>query len=181
MKIAALSRFESRSYFSKKDSTIKIKEIVDENFQDYRKASMFIATEKCDFKCMTELGLDTSICQNEGSLKKPSLVYSFESIFDRYTKNLITKAIVIGGLEPMLQFPEVFGLVEYFRSKGINDDVVIYTGYYKHEIMDKVEKLKQFKNIIVKFGRFIPNSERKFDKELGIFLSSSNQYSEKIG
>ena len=30
---------------------ITVKSIVDENFQDYKKISMFIAFPKCDFKC----------------------------------------------------------------------------------------------------------------------------------
>ena len=61
-----------------------------------------------------------------------------------------------------------------------NDDVVIYTGYNKEEIADKIEVLKKFKNIIIKFGRFIPNSKKKYDEVLGVELASENQYGEKI-
>ena len=34
----------------KKQIYLTVKEIVDENFQDYKKSSMFIATSRCDFK-----------------------------------------------------------------------------------------------------------------------------------
>lgn len=159
---------------------IKIKEIVDENFQDYKKASMLIATEKCDFKCFKELGLSPDICQNMSITKKPGITVSFDSILKRYKSNPITKAVVIGGLEPILQIGEVCGLIKYFRENGCTDEFVIYTGYYKEEIPDKILELKQFKNIIVKFGRFIPNSKKIFDKILGIYLSSDNQYAEKL-
>ena len=52
---------------------ITVKSIVDENFQDYKKASMFIAFPKCDFKCFKELGLEISGCQNYEILKMPDL------------------------------------------------------------------------------------------------------------
>lgn len=160
--------------------TIRIKEIVDENFQDYKKASMMIATEKCDFKCFKELGLDASICQNMQITKKLSIEMSVDLIFKRYQLNPITKAIVIGGLEPMLQFNEVYELIKYFRENNCADEFVIYTGYYKDELTYEVSELEKFNNIIIKFGRFIPESEKIFDKVLGVWLSSNNQYAERI-
>ena len=159
---------------------IRIKEIVDENFQDYKKSSMMIASIKCDFKCMTELGLSPGICQNMESARKPSISVSIKEVFKRYNSNPITSAIVIGGLEPMLQFDEIFELIEYFRNNDCNDDFVVYTGYYENEIKDKIEKLKKLNNIIIKYGRFIPESNKIFDKVLGIYLSSDNQYAERI-
>lgn len=38
----------------------------------------------------------------------------------------------------------------------------------------------KWKNIIVKFGRFIPNQHPHYDEVLGINLASDNQYAEKI-
>ena len=159
---------------------INVKMIVDENFQDYKKASMFIAFPKCDFKCFKELGLDISGCQNYETLKMKNLKISVSEIFNRYIKNDITSSLVLGGLEPFLSFNEVYSLIKYFRSNNCYDDFVIYTGYYPDEIHSEVDKLKQFKNIIIKFGRFIPNSSKKFDKILGVFLASENQYAIKI-
>ena len=40
--------------------------------------------------------------------------------------------------------------------------------------------LKKYKNIIVKFGRFIPNQEKQYDEVLGVYLASNNQYGEKL-
>jgi hypothetical protein len=37
-----------------------------------------------------------------------------------------------------------------------------------------------FDNIIVKFGRFIPDDEKRFDEVLGVELASHNQYAEVI-
>ena len=37
-----------------------------------------------------------------------------------------------------------------------------------------------FPNIIIKFGRFIPNQEGHYDEVLGINLASKNQFGEKI-
>jgi len=34
-------------------------------------------------------------------------------------------------------------------------------------------------NIIVKFGRYRPNQEKHYDKILGVFLASDNQYAKE--
>lgn len=57
---------------------------------------------------------------------------------------------------------------------------MVYTGYYKEEILEEIEQLKQYSNIIIKFGRYIPNEKKHYDEILGIDLASSNQYAEKI-
>lgn len=159
---------------------ITVKSIVDEDFQDYKKASMFIAFPKCDFKCFKELGLEISGCQNYEILKMPDIKIKIDKVFERYVKNPITEAVVLGGLEPFFNFDEVYNLISYFRQKNCNDDFVIYTGYYPNEVENYVEKLKKFKNIVIKFGRFIPKSASVFDKILGVKLASKNQFAEKI-
>ena len=80
----------------------------------------------------------------------------------------------------MLQFEEVKALIKKFRDNGCNDEFVIYTGYNKNEISSQIEALKQFKNIIVKFGRFVPGQEKHFDDVLGVYLASPNQRAERI-
>ena len=158
---------------------MRIKDLMDENFQDYKKTSMFICTAFCDGKCYKELGLDCSLCQNNKILSQVIVDVPDEKIVQRYINNPITKAIVIGGLEPFEQYEELFNLISKFREK-INDDIVIYTGFYKNEIEDQVEKLKQFPNIIIKYGRYIPNKEPKYDPVLEITLANPEQYVEKI-
>lgn len=158
------------------NDNIFVKTIIDENFQDYKKASMFIAFPKCDFKCFRELNLHVSGCQNYQIAKMENVEISIENIFFRYKNNPITDSIVLGGLEPFDSFDDVYSLVNYFRANDCNDDFVIYSGYYPDEIENKLEKLKKFKNIIVKFGRFIPKSLQKFDNILGVNLASANQF-----
>lgn len=159
---------------------ITLKEIVDEDFQDYKKSSMLLATSRCDFKCLKERGLDFSICQNMKISKMPDKKIFIPEIFRRYKLNPITSAVVIGGLEPMLQFNEVLNCISYFRSNNCNDDFVIYTGYYEQEIKNQVQKLKKFDNIIIKYGRFIPGCKSIYDGVLGVTLSSDNQYAARI-
>ena len=157
---------------------MKIKYIIDENFQDYKKPSMMLATCYCDWKCLKELNLDISICQNSQIAQQKNIEVSIESIINRYLNNPITQAVVIGGLEPMLQYEEVLEFVKQFR-KYSNDDIVIYTGYYPEEIQDKIKELIQYKNIIIKFGRYIPNKDKRFDEVLGVWLASDNQFAVK--
>ena len=157
---------------------MKIKQIVDTDFVNYKKPSMFILFPYCTFKCDKENGC--AVCQNSILANQPTHTVAMETIFDLYFRNPITKAIVCGGLEPMDSFDELWALLSYFRRRCA-DDFVIYTGYKEEEIKDKLEILELYENVIVKFGRFIPNDTPHFDDILGINLASNNQYAKYIG
>lgn len=156
-----------------------IKTIIDEDFNNYKKPSMFVGTCFCNWKCCVESGIPITTCQNQQLSKEPNIEYSNESLTKRYLNNPITQSIVFGGLEPVLQFNELISFIDYFRQFS-NDDIIIYTGYYPHEIQDKVDQLKQYKNIIIKLGRFVPNQQPHCDSVLGVNLASDNQYAERI-
>lgn len=156
---------------------MEVVNIIDEDFSNYKKASMFIGFPKCTFKCNIESG--TNECQNMALAKAKKIEISYAEIVNRYINNNITSAIVFGGLEPMDSFDDVVKLVDCFR-KYTDDDIVIYTGYKEDEIPDDLYELKKYKNIIVKFGRFKPNKNKRFDKLLNLELASDNQYAKKI-
>lgn len=157
-----------------------IKGLQDEDFVNYRKPAMFLGTSLCDWKCCTEQCLDKSMCQNSTLANSKVIEVPADEIFRRYINNPITQAVVIGGLEPMLQFDEVLKLIVTFRENKCNDDFVIYTGYYKQEIESYIHELSTFPNIIIKFGRFVPNQKKHYDNVLGVYLASNNQYAERI-
>ena len=154
-----------------------IKNIDECDFVNYKKISMFIIFPFCTFKCDKEFGV--TLCQNWSLVKEPNLNISNEEIINRYMNNPITKSIVMGGLEPFESWDEVYSFIEDFRMV-CDDDIVIYTGFNESEILDKIDKLKRFKNIIIKFGRYKPNQERHYDDVLGVKLASDNQYAKKI-
>jgi len=158
---------------------MKLKNVIDEDFVQYRKPCMFISTCFCDWKCCTEIGADICMCQNSPAYDSPIVNKRNDALVRRYTKNDITKSIVFGGFEPMLQFEELIDLIRCFREQT-DDDIVIYTGYDQSEIQDKIEELKQFSNIIVKFGRYRPDQKPHRDDVLGVELANDEQYAKKI-
>lgn len=158
---------------------MRIKALLDEDVVNYKKTSMFIATCMCDWKCCLEIGQDICLCQNSPIAKQKTIDYSNEKIIKRYLKNKLTSAIVIAGLEPFKQFDEVLQLIKDFRDKT-QDDIVIYTGYYPNEIQNEINQLKEYKNIIIKFGRYKPGQQVHFDPIIGVSLANKEQYAEKI-
>lgn len=156
---------------------IKLKDIHFEDFVNYQKPSMFIIFPKCSFKCDKENGCQ--ICQNWSLQWEKEYEIKSEQVADLYIKNHITKAIVCGGLEPFDTPEYLFDLVFNLR-RHTQDDIVIYTGYNEDEISDYVKKLSKYENIIIKFGRFVPNQVKHYDDTLGISLASDNQYAKKI-
>ncbi len=159
---------------------MKIAGLIEEDFVNYKLASMTVMFPYCTFKCNKECGQD--VCQNSG-LKDEELIEIDPSIIvDRYIANPITESIVMQGLEPFDSFEDLCLLISQFIRYS-NDDIVIYTGYNKDEIIDKISYLKSIvtsNTLVVKFGRFIPNSNSRFDSILQVQLQSDNQYAEIV-
>lgn len=169
-----------------------IKGIKDEDFLQYKLPSMLVAFPSCTFKCEKECGC-TGMCQNAALAKAPDIEVTAKDIVDRYLHNPISQALVCGGLEPLDSFDDLLHLINEFRSVS-NDPVVIYTGYNKEEIQNMthyfysnifgkvphsyMDLLKKYSNVIIKYGRFIPNQEKHFDSVLGVELASLNQFAE---
>ena len=157
---------------------MKVKNIIMEDFVNYKKPSMFIICPKCSFKCNIEAG--STVCQNSDIVLLPDIELSNDYIVNQYLSNDISKAIVFGGLEPFDTFGDMLSLIRQLR-KYTDDDIVIYTGYDKNEIDSYITMLSLYKNVIVKFGRYIPSKvDPHIDPILGIELCSTNQYAEVI-
>lgn len=158
---------------------MKVRGIIFEDFINYKKPSMVIEFPFCSLKCDKECG--QSVCQNSPLLQEPIIDIDCNDLILRYIHNPITEAIVMQGMEPMDSFEELHNFLIWFRHQYHRmDDVVIYTGYNKNEITEYINVLKLFPNIIIKYGRYIPNQESHYDSILGVYLTSDNQYAEKI-
>ena len=154
-----------------------IKGIIDEDFINYKKPCMVIEFPYCSFKCDKECG--KQVCQNGALANSPNIDIERMDLIDRYLKNDITQSVVMQGLEPFDSWDDLVSLIFLFRCYT-NDDIVIYTGYNLSELEEQVELLSYFKNIIIKFGRYIPNKQSHYDNILGVNLASDNQYAVKI-
>ena len=166
-----------------------IKGIIDEDFINYKKPSMIIEFPYCSFKCDKECG--RAVCQNSPLVNEPNIEISHNKIINRFFKNDISEAIVFQGLEPLDSFTDVLKLLAILHLPAFavfQIDVVIYTGYTKEELQNKIykdnisylDKLKKYNNIIIKYGRYIPDQEPHYDEVLGVNLASDNQYAERL-
>lgn len=150
-----------------------IKRLIDEDLTNYKVPSMTIAFPSCTFKCGKEY------CQNSSLAQSPNIDVSIPSIIKRYLDNPITSAVTCQGLEPFDSWEDLYSLVKEFRQYT-QDDIVIFTGYEEQEILQQTLTLAEFPNIIIKFGRYIPNQQKHYDDILGVKLASDNQYALRI-
>lgn len=183
-----------------------LKGLIDEDFINYKKPSMVLEFPYCTFKCDKECG--SQVCQNSSLAAAPNIEVNPVDIATRYFNNPITEAIICQGLEPFDSIDDLFHFIYTIREfSNIHDDIVIYTGYTKEELenfnitslpfinIEKCKnntneiklsnetvltKLKKYDNIIVKYGRFIPNQQYHYDEILGVNLASPNQYAERL-
>lgn len=156
---------------------MKLIGIIDTDTVNYKKISMVLEFPYCSFKCDRECG--KKVCQNSDLASAPIIDIKINEIIKMYNDNLMTEAIVCQGLEPMDSIYDLFNFIENFRKES-QDDIVIYTGYNKEEIPHIVKQLMNYPNIIIKFGRFIPDDQYHYDDVLGVNLASMNQYAERI-
>lgn len=152
---------------------MKLKGLVEYDLSNYKIPSMFLIFPKCSFKCDKECG--EPVCQNSALAREPVIEIETVEIVKRYLANPLTHAVVCGGLEPFDTWEELRYFVAMFRYYS-DDTIVIYTGYKEEELENIIPTLEEFGNIVIKFGRFIPNSPHIYDAVLGVELASNNQY-----
>lgn len=156
---------------------MKLKGINDYDICNYKKPAMFLIFPHCSFKCDKECGVN--VCQNSALALEPIIEIRVADIVHRYLDNPLTHAVVCGGLEPFDSAQDLTLFITYFRMHS-KDPIIIYTGYKEEELTKQIKFLQNFDNIIVKFGRFIPNSPHIYDAILGVELASDNQYAKHI-
>jgi hypothetical protein len=139
---------------------------------------MFIGFPSCTWKCERDCG-QKGLCQNAALAQALTIEVESSEIVQLYLANPLSHALVCGGLEPFDSAEELLRLVHEFRMYSL-DEIIIYTGYTKEEVATWIQHLREYPNIIVKFGRFRPNEERHWDSVLGVYLASKNQYAERI-
>ena len=153
--------------------------LIQEDFTNYKKPSLFLGFPECSGKCNKIAG--KIVCQNEQLKNAKKVDISTQEIILLYTGNPLTKAIVCGGLEPLDTPEELMDLIETFRYYT-DDDIVIYTGYTEPEVKSMLiyGQLLQYKNIIIKYGRYLQGHIQHYDEILGVYLASNNQYARQI-
>ena len=177
-KFTSLKEHSLREEMPLNSRRIIVKDIIIEDFINYKKPCMTIAFPHCTFKCEKECGIQC--CQNSALAQSPDIEISIEKVINLYINNPITQAVCCQGLEP---FDDWGGLIIFIREfrKYSDDDIVIYTGYYEYEIFPLIDSLKaNYTNIVVKFGRFIPDQQPHYDEVLGVKLASDNQKGVRI-
>lgn len=148
---------------------MKVIDIKDVDFVNYKLPSMYIIMPYCSFKC------GIKYCQNAALPQEKLIDIPIYEIIDNFEKNPISEAVVFGGLEPFDSAEDLRCFMMNFRYH-LPQPVVIYTGYTEEEVKEKFDWIFLYENVIIKYGRYIPGEESHYDEILGVNLASSNQY-----
>lgn len=157
-----------------------IKGVIFGDLINYKKPSMVIEFPTCkDFKCDRDCG--KQVCQNAPMVLEPNIPILIKDLVKQYMEDDMSQAIVCQGLEPFDSWTDLRNLINALRQHT-EDDIVIYTGYNVEELEEELMYIwgAGYKNIIIKYGRYIPGQEPHYDEVLGVNLASDNQYAEKI-
>lgn len=158
---------------------MKLKGIIDYDTVNYKEPTLTLLFNHCDFKCDKINGCQ--VCQNSSLAAEPDIEVSGEYIWNMYQQNPLTKAFCFQGLEPFDSYMDLIELIKFIRiDKQCNDPIIIYTGYEQGEDFITEQGIRNYHNIIIKWGRYIQDLEERFDSILGVKLASNNQYAEWI-
>ena len=158
---------------------MKLKGIIDCDFTNYKSPVLTLEFPYCDFKCDKLNGCQ--VCQNTTLINEPDIEISNEKIWNLYINNPLTKGFCCQGLEPFDSTSDLFQFVNFIRiEKQCKDPIIIYTGYNKNENLYVERLLRNYHNIIIKWGRYVMGDEPHYDAILGVRLASNNQYAEEI-
>lgn len=152
-----------------------LKNIIDESFEEYKEASMLLIAPSCTWKCKG--------CRNYHLYHLETKNFPDEEIFKRFASNPRTKAIVIGGLEPMDNVSELWNFLfsaRKFFDPETRPTIIIYTGYNLDELQKHYwswleAEIRQYGNVILKCGRYKSNRKPYFNPILGVTLAGKNQ------
>lgn len=152
---------------------MKLKQIVDEVFGDYKECGMLLIFPTCTWKCEG--------CQNKHLELLPTKNFPDHEILERYKSNPLSRCIIFGGLEPLDSSYEIVRFILYLMLSGEKPLLVIYTGYDFLELNDILHTsalgslFNDYGNIILKYGRYKQDGKPYFNKVLGVNLASGNQ------
>ena len=158
---------------------MKLKGIIDCDYVNYKEPVLTLEMPYCDFKCDKLNGCQ--VCQNMALAREPDIEVSEKTIWTMYKQNPLTRGFCLQGLEPFDSEMELYNFIDFIRAgQCCNDIIIIYTGYNREEKEEVRDILKNYHNIIIKWGRFIMNEKPHYDEILGVTLASNNQYAEWI-
>lgn len=163
------------------DKKFKCFDIIAQDFVNNGLGSTFLIESgiSCTFKCDKEC--KQSVCQNSPLTNASIIELSIDRVIEMYNSQNISHSITFQGLEPLDNLKQHLWFIYYFR-KISNDPIILWTGYDESECEALIYLIKKMNwiNIIIKYGRYIPNRNKIYDEILGVWLSSDNQYAKEI-
>ena len=133
---------------NKLTKTINVKDVIDEDFINYKKPNMFVATSTCTFKCEKE---DCNVhCQNSKIVKQKTIkenlnVRQLEALVQRLNENVPreTKKIDkdIFTLEKESELRELFGTAVKITKNNEKEKGKIEIEFYSKDDLERILKL----------------------------------------
>ena len=101
-----------------------VKNIIDQDFCQYKKPCMTIVFPSCSFKCDKECG--ESVCQNSALALSPDIEIDTYTVVKRFLENEMVNTLCCAGLEPFDTPRDLNRLISLLRFCECDDEIIIY-------------------------------------------------------
>jgi pyruvate-formate lyase-activating enzyme len=149
---------------------IRYKSITHERVEDAPFVGALICAVSCSIGCKD--------CFNESVKQEPNRCSYIPNILDEIQANPFNEGVILAGLEWSSQPKELIALVKEATKRHL--PIIIYTGYTSDQFIRRVPRIKEFPNVLIKYGSFNQNLRSFEHKEYGVNLASTNQHIQKI-
>jgi len=149
---------------------IRYKSITHERVEDAPFVGALVCALDCNIGCKG--------CFNQSLKEAPIFYKKADEIMDEIMSNPFNEGVILAGLEWSLQPTELLALVKSATVR--NMPVIVYTGHDINTFLRRVPLIKQFTEVLVKYGAYDESKLSLTHEAYGIKLASTNQHIDSI-
>ncbi|MCH4890037.1 radical SAM protein [Acidaminobacter sp. JC074] len=144
---------------------IRYKSITHERLEDAPFVGALVCALDCNIGCKG--------CFNQSLKEAPIFYKKADEVLDEIMSNPFNEGVILAGLEWSLQPSELMAMIKSCASKNI--PVIVYTGHKIETFLRRVPKIKNYPEVLIKYGAYDESKLSLTHEAYGVRLASTNQ------